>query len=173
MADLQICTCQLIFRTEGPCVPTPKSTRRARALLPWGFHGRGEGIRPLHTHQLFYFKNACDPAAPVRLAVACCAAHLRAPRRGWLRSLSLWQTGRGPPGGARSLPMTAQISSLHLELSQRPACPRDKGNGLICKCQLASFLGIFSPPFEGGILSAGEGLSSRGHGGWLIKTSPG
>lgn len=45
MADLQICTCQLIFRTEGLCVPMPKSTSWVRAFLPWGFH-RGEEARP-------------------------------------------------------------------------------------------------------------------------------
>lgn len=83
MADLQICTCQLIFRTEGLCVPMPKSTRRVRALLPWGFHGEGGrgGVRPPPPHiSCFTLKIHVIQLPPSGLAAACCASHLRAPR---------------------------------------------------------------------------------------------
>lgn len=38
MANLWICTCQLIFRTEWLCVPLPKSTCLFGGFLPLGIH---------------------------------------------------------------------------------------------------------------------------------------
>lgn len=45
MANLWICTCQLIFRTEWLCVPLPKSTCLFGGFLPLGIHMKNKKKR--------------------------------------------------------------------------------------------------------------------------------
>lgn len=144
MADLQICTCQLIFRTEGPCVPMPKSTCWFCAFLLWGFHrGKSKPRYPSPPHPQI---SCCTLKIHViqlpssGLDVACCATHLRTPS--WslapfpVTVADRLQASWGPEGqfwwqqkSARCSWSSPNTAHVH----------RTKGIRLICKCQLSGF----------------------------------